>query len=833
MTRTRRLPVLVLIFLCSVILSAQIKGTDPSTVNARAEKILRAMTLEEKIDYIGGVDDFYIRPIPRLGIPAIKMADGPAGVRNYGHATAFPTGIAMAASFDTDLVHRIGVMMGRDARARGVHIMLAPGVNIYRAPMCGRNFEYFGEDPFLASRMAVSEIEGVQSQGVMSTVKHFVANNQEWDRHNVSSDVDERTLREIYLPAFEASVKEAHVGAIMDSYNLVNGVHMTQNGWLNTDVVRKDWGFTGIMMSDWDATYDGVAAANNGLDLEMPSGKFMNRATLLAAVKDGRVTEATIDEKVRRILRTTIAFGFFDRDQTDKSIPLDNLAAHAVALDAARGSIVLLKNDGILPLQGGKYRRIAVIGPNADHAAYGGGGSGLVQPFHAVSPLEGIRKLVGSQSDITFSPGVSQLDAVYQGTSFTTEASGGTAGLKGEYFNNKNLEGTPALTRTDQHIRFDWGEDGYAAGQPKYNYSARWTGYYTPRESRAYTFSIAGDDGYRLWVDDQLVIDQWVEQGTTLKQKQLTLVGGHPYKIRLEYFQAGGGANISFGIADDRNHEIEAATKIASDADIVILCIGYDADTEGEGFDRPFELPAEQVKLIDAVLKANKNVVVVLNAGGNVDMSPFLTGARALLDAWYPGQEGGTAVAEILFGKVNPSGKLPISLERRWEDNATFNSYYDPDKTKHVAYKEGVFLGYRHFDKSGIAPLFPFGFGLSYTKFSYSGLKITPAKARGTSGYKVAYTVKNVGERAGGEVAQVYVGEQNPRVPRPVKELKGFTKTFLKPGESKRVEVLLDSRAFAYYDVNTKSWKTDPGRYDILVGSSSQKIELKGLVTLK
>jgi beta-glucosidase len=628
-------------------------------------------------------------------------------------------------------------------------------------------------------------------------------------------------------------VKEAHVGAIMDSYNLVNGVHMTQNGRLNIDVVRKDWGFTGIMMSDWDATYDGVAAANNGLDLEMPSGKFMNRATLLAAIKNGTVTEATIDEKVRRILRTTIAFGFFDREQTDKSIPLDNPAAHAVALDAARGSIVLLKNDGILPLQEGKYKRIAVIGPNADHAAYGGGGSGLVQPFHAVSPLEGIRKLVGAQSEITFSPGVSQLEAVYQGTSFTTEASGGTAGLKGEYFNNKNLEGAPALTRTDEHIRFDWGEDGYASGQPKYNYSARWTGYYTPQESRAYTFSIAGDDGYRLWVDDQLVIDQWVEQGTTLKQKQLTLAGGRPYKIRLEYFQAGGGANISFGVADDRNHEIEAATKNASNADIVILCIGYDADTEGEGFDRPFALPAEQVKLIEAVLKANKNVVVVLNAGGDVDMSPFLPGSRALLDAWYPGQEGGTAVAEILFGKVNPSGKLPISLERRWEDNATFNSYYDPDKTKHVEYKEGVFLGYRHFDKSGVAPLFPFGFGLSYTKFAYSGLKITPAQVHGVAGYKVAYTVKNVGEREGAEIAQVYVGEQQPHVPRLVKELKGFTKTFLKPGESKQVEVLLDSRAFSYYDVDTKSWKADPGRYSILVGSSSQKIELKGLVTLK
>lgn len=833
MSRNRWVPLVILLLFCSILASAQSAVPASSNVDARAEKILSAMTLEEKIDYIGGINDFYVRAIPRLGVPALKMADGPAGVRNYGPSTAFPTGIAMAASFDEDLVHRIGKMMGKDARARGVHILLAPGMNIYRAPMCGRNFEYFGEDPYLASRMAVSVIEGVQSQGVIATAKHFVANNQEWDRHNVSSDIDERTLREIYLPAFEASVKEAHVGAIMDSYNLVNGAHMTQNGRLNTGVVRGEWGFKGIMMSDWDATYDGVAAANNGLDLEMPSGKFMNRETLLAAVKNGSVSIATIDDKVRHILRTAIAFGFLDHPQIDNSIPLDNPEARAVALEAARGSIVLLKNDGILPLQAGKYKQIAVIGPNAENAAYGGGGSGLVQPFHAISLLEGIRNLVGAQPEIVYRPGVLQLDAVYGGTAFTTEADGGMPGLKAEYFNDKELKGTPAVTRTDQHVRFDWGEDSYAPGQPKYDFSTRWTGYYTPQGSRPYTFAVAGDDGFRLWVDDQLVIDQWFEQGTTLKQKRLDLVGGHHYKIRLEYFQAAGGANLSFGIADDHNREIAAATAAASHADLVIFCIGYDATSEGEGFDRQFELPAEQVNLISAVMKANKNVVVVLNAGGNVDMSPFVTDARALLHAWYPGQEGGTAVAEILFGKVNPSGKLPISLESRWVDNATYKSYYDPNNTKHVSYSEGVFLGYRHFDKTGVAPLFPFGFGLSYTKFAYSGLKITPAQVNGQPGYKVAFTLKNIGGREGAEIAQVYVGALQSRIVRPVKELKGFTKASLKPDESKQMQVVLDRRAFSYYDDDKKQWKAEPGDYEILVGSSSQKMELKGLITLK
>lgn len=830
MKRNRQLIVLFILICSAVLGSAQSHPWSSPAVAERAAKILQSMTLEEKIDYIGGLNEFYIRPIPRLGIPELKMADGPAGVRNYGPSTAFPTGIALAASFDKDLVHRVGEMMGKDSRARGVHFLLGPGVNIYRAPMCGRNFEYFGEDPYLASRMAVSIIEGIQSQHVIATVKHFTANNQEWDRHNVSSDMDERTLREIYLPAFESSVKEAHVGAIMDSYNLVNGVHMTQNARLNTEIVRGEWGFKGIMMSDWDATYDGVAAANGGLDLEMPSGKFMSRESLLAAVKNGTVQVATIDEKVRRILQTAIAFGFFDRPQSDSSIPLDNPAAHEVALDAARGSIVLLKNDGVLPLPRGKYEHIAVIGPDADPAAYTGGGSGQVKPFHAISPVEGLRKIVGTQSEVIFRAGVPQLDAVYRETPFTTAPEGGAKGLNGEYFDNMELKGQPALVRADEHVHFDF-DDGYAPGHPNFKFSARWTGYYTPQNSHSYTFSVAGDDGYRLWVDDRLVIDQWVNQATTLKQSRLDLVAGHHYKIRLEYYQDGGGAIIDFGIADDRSHEMADAVEAAKHADLVILCVGFDAASEGEGADRSFALPPVQVKLIDGVLKANKNVIVVLNAGGGVDMAPIL-GARALLHAWYPGQEGGTAVAEIILGRVNPSGKLPISIERQWADNATHDSYYDKNNSKHVFYSEGVFLGYRHFDKTGIAPLFPFGFGLSYTKFAYSDLKIIPDDANSGPGYRVTFTVKNIGSVAGAEIAQVYVAPKGSRVERPVKELKGFGKAYLEPGQSAQIQVTLDTRSFAYYDTNAKRWQADAGPYEILVGGSAQEIELHSSVTL-
>src|SRR5882762_200332 len=304
-------------------------------VETRVDSILSKMTLAEKIEIIGGINDFYTRPIPRLGIPSLKMSDGPLGVHDYGLTTAYPAGIALAASWDTELAHRFGVSMGKDARARGVNIILAPGMNIYRAPMCGRNFEYFGEDPFLASRMAVGVIKGMQSQQVLATAKHFAANNQEYERNKLSSDVDERTLREIYLPAFEAAVREAKVGAVMDSYNLVNGVHSTQNHHINVDILKNDWKFDGIVMSDWDATYDGIASANNGLDLEMPSGKFMNKATLIPAIKEGKVSQATIDDKVRRILRKAIEYGFLDRPQTDTNVPLYSQEGREVALQEA------------------------------------------------------------------------------------------------------------------------------------------------------------------------------------------------------------------------------------------------------------------------------------------------------------------------------------------------------------------------------------------------------------------------------------------------------------------------------------------------------------------
>ena len=397
----------------------------------RVESILGQMTLEEKIDLIAGVDFFYLRGIPRLGVPKLRMVDGPMGVRNDGPATAFGGGIAIAATWNTALAERIGVEFGRDARAKGAHFLLAPGVNIYRAPIAARNFEYFGEDPFLASRMAVGFINGVQSQGVAATIKHYVANNSEFDRNNTDSIVDERTLREIYLPAFEAAVKEAGVGAIMDGYNLTNGAYMSQHAYLNNTVAKQEWGFRGVIMSDWISTYDAIGAANGGLDIEMPDGSQFNRETLLPAIESGAVSMATLDDKARRILRVAVAFGWLDREQLDRSIPRYNLRGREAALQGAREGMVLLKNEnGVLPLDRSKTKSVLVVGPGAHPAVTGGGGSSKVEPFNAVSILEGMANVAGNGITVHHAGGLPVLEQMVGATEFSTSEDGSERGVE-------------------------------------------------------------------------------------------------------------------------------------------------------------------------------------------------------------------------------------------------------------------------------------------------------------------------------------------------------------------------------------------------------------------
>jgi beta-glucosidase len=833
----------------------QAASPDAGKVDARVEALLGQLTLEEKVDLLGGVDGFYIRAIPRLGLPRLKMSDGPLGARNDGPATTMAGGIALAATWDGDLAREVGTQIGRDARARGVHFMLGPAVNIYLAPMNGRNFEYMGEDPLLASRIAAAYIEGMQAQGVSATIKHFVANNSEFDRHNVDAVVSERALREIYLPAFEAAVKDAHVGAIMTSYNLVNGTHMSQEGKLDIDVVKKDWRFGGIIMSDWVSTYDGVAAANGGLDVEMPFGQFMNRKNLLPAIEQGKVAVATIDDKVRRILRTAVSFGWLDREQVDRSIPVYNQAGNLTALRAAREAMVLLKNDGnILPLARDKARSIAVIGPDAYPAVTVGGGSAAVQPFAGVSFLQGLSDALGTEARVSSHRGLKTWTQFANATHFTTAAKDGKPGLTVETFDNPDLAGAPVSTSVERHVNrkpkmyfADLADMDPAeafglfmgGGAPPKGSSTRWTGYYTPAAAGAcevFAHVTGESGGYRLLVDDKTVFDSWEVHKALIDHAILTL-GAEAHKVVLERSEPGRpdffGGTIRVGIAPQGEVVDPAARALAAKADVVVVAAGFDQDSESEGADRTFGLPFGQEQLIREMAEANKNTVVVVTSGGAVDTRGWLDRVPALVQAWFPGQAGGAALADILLGVVNPAGRLPISYDRSWDENPSRDSYYPEAGTRRVVYKNGVFVGYRGYEHNGTQPLFPFGYGLSYTTFKYGALAVKPVAtdaARPT--YEVSFEVTNSGDRAGADVAQVYVADANARVPRPPKELKGFARVELRPGETKTVTITLGPRAFAYFDETARQWRADPGEFGILVGRSSAQIELRGAVSL-
>jgi beta-glucosidase len=822
-------------------------------IEKRVDSILQQMTIEEKISLIGGGGGLFdIRGIARLKIPAMTAADGPFGVRNFTRTNVYAGGMALAASWNTDLAQRIGVDLGRDARSRGVNFYLSPGVNIYRAPQNGRNFEYLGEDPFLAGRMATALISGVQSQGVAATVKHYLGNNSEFARHATDVIVDERTAREIYLPAFETAVKSGDVAAVMDSYNLVNGEHMTQNHRFNVQILKQEWGFDGVLMSDWDATYNTLAAANGGLDLEMPSSKYFNSASLLPLLRNGEVSGGVLDDKVRRMLRTAIRFGWLDRPQTDASISRYDVGGRSASLQGAQEGVVLLKNAaGALPLDVSKLRSLAVIGPNAYPAVLNGGGSATVAPFHAASLLEGLSAESNERIEIRYTRGVSGYQRFARNTSWKVDAGGGQSGIQVQEFDNLDLSGTPVRTRLERFV--DQGEpldlSALASGDRPLDLAAfasvhptstRWSGYFSPAAPGPHDLfvQVGGFDkdiGYRVYVDGQLEIDHWSWKIAALKAVTLTL-DASAHKIVLEHRAVAGGLDgkvpfVRLGLVAKGGWVEPDAEQVAAQADAAVVAVGFDFASEAEAWDRTFELPPGQDELVRKVCAANKRCIVIVNAGGAVDTSAWLDRIPALLHAWYLGQEGGTALAKIIFGSVSPSGHLPASFERQWQDNPVHDSYYPEQGANQVRYKEGVFIGYRGYEARHIAPQFPFGFGLSYTAFEYGDLRVRKTNT-GSGRFEALFSVKNIGSRAGAAVPQLYVAAPKTSVPRPMKELKGFAKLMLQPGESREVVLPLDVRAFAYFDAAGERWRADPGTYGILIGESAEQIVLSSSIRL-
>ena len=830
----------------------------PATSPSRVAQLVHDLTPEEKFTLLGGIG-FATPPIPRLGIPSFKMSDGPSGSRTPPPSTAYAAGIGLAASWDSELAHEVGVQLGRDARSRGAQFLLGPGVNIYRAPMNGRNFEYFGEDPFLGSRIAVGYIEGVQSQNVSATIKHFLGNNSEFARNTSDSTIDERALREIYLPIFESAVKEAHVGSVMSSYNLTNGTYMTANAYLVDTVLKREWGFDGVYMSDWGATHDALGAANARLDLEMPFGQFMNARTLGPAVRDGKVSQATIDDKVTRLLGLGARFGWLDRAEPDLSIARYNQAGRDAARKGALGGMVLLKNaQDLLPLDAGKVKNIAVIGPLAHPGVSTAGGSGHVPEFTSVSFLAGLSNTLRDRATVTYARGLPTLKILSMMTPFSTAEKDGRPGITVETFADVSFSGTPSATRVER--MFLTGTPGFGGdpdfltlidslppGQmqailgglmmapPKPTFE-RWTGWYTPMAAGAHTLFVQNGALYRVLVDDKVVIDSSRIPRAAVQQAKITLAAG-PHKVVLEQKAPsafGGPPFWRVGFVREGTVVDPMAKQLAARADAVIVAVGFDADIETEAADREFALPPGQEDLIREIAAVNPNTIVVITSGGSVDVAPWLDKARAIVAAWYPGQEGGAALASLLVGENNFSGRLPISWERAAADNPSYANYYYNDSAHpdRIAYREGIFVGYRGYQHAKTKPLFPFGFGLSYTTFQYANLAVAPRSGGAQGSFDVSFDVTNTGKRAGADVAQIYVGASKPKVPRPERELKSFARVQLAPGETKRVTLPLDARSFAYYDVKGKTWRADAGQYSVELGRSVEDIAARASVNL-
>ena len=659
------------------------------------QSLIAQMTLEEKAALCTGASAWTTTPVERLGIPEMIMSDGPHGVRRVPDvhtmsieslpATCFPTASCLASTWDVDLIYKMGEALAEECIALNVDVLLGPGANMKRSPLGGRNFEYFSEDPYLAGEMAASIISGIQSKGVGTSLKHYAANNQEFQRFSISAEVDERTLREIYLPAFEKAVKQAQPWTVMCSYNKVNGTFASEHYHLLTEILKNEWGFEGLVVSDWGAVRDRVAALKGGLDLEMPGPQDRRVKAVVEAVRSGKLEEAVLDESVRRIL--TIVF---KAKETPKNGTFDVDAHHALAHKIASAGMVLLKNNGLLPLTGQQH--IAVIGRAAENAHFQGGGSSHIHPTKVAVPFKELQSQAGN-AELTYA------------------------------------EGYP----TDNSFRQD-------------------------------------------------MIDQ--------------------------------------------------AVTLAESADVAVLYIALPTFKESEGYDRTdLDLTRQQVELIKAVSSVQPNAVVVLNNGAPVVMSEWIDGVAAVLEGWMMGQAGGIAVADVLFGRVNPSGKLAETFPLKLSDTPSHLNW--PGGAGEVRYGEGLFIGYRYYDTKEMPVLFPFGHGLSYTTFAYSNARVSAKTFKDVDGLTITVDVTNTGKVAGSEIVQIYVHDQKSELMRPEKELKGFAKVELQPGETKSVSVQLDSRAFAYYHPKYKQWITEDGEFDILIAASAADIRETLTVTFE
>ncbi|MEX6674368.1 glycoside hydrolase family 3 C-terminal domain-containing protein [Pseudomonas sp. W2Oct36] len=844
---------------------AEVTPATGNAVEARVSSILDNMSQSEKINFTRVNDGHMIPSLLKWGIKGTVAYDSSMGVHvnNATFGAQYPSQSALAATWSINRAKEFGLAIAYETRISGGQQMLSPGVNLYRTPYNGRSAEYAsGEDPFIGAVLAPAVVNGIQAQGIQASGKHYLANEQEANRQALNVVVDERTLRELYLPGFESMVKNANVASIMCGFNKINGDYACENHHLITEVLKGEWGYQGTVISDFNAIHDAFKGAWAGTDIDMPSGLQFTEANLMPYVWSGQLSQNVIDDKVKRNLRAIVSYDFQENLNTAKTLDHPEYGQRA-SLNTARESIVLLRNENtaagkpLLPLA--RDAKIAVIGDWAYQAPASPFGTANSPPNSYVTELSGLQQLASSSANVTYLPELSlnpKASAWFQPAVGSNNVN--NAGVKAEYFANTSFSGSPAVTRVEPGVNLNWttGTNETNAGTTAVSgfsptpgaFSARYTATIKPSVSGAQVFKVRADGPYKLWVNDELVLQSDgapysgdVVNALTTSGKTAALVAGKSYSVRLEYQRIQGNFIPALGGVTGVQMSWAALRppKDLSKYDAVVIATGSNYEHEGEGSDHGFELPDQQAELISFVTKANPNTIVVMHGGGSADMQPWASKVGASLQAWFPGQQGGQALAEILFGKVNPSGKLPITIDKKIEDNPSYASYPDPaayrgdNALTEMTYSEGLYMGYRGYDKKHAKPLYPFGYGLSYTTFGYSDLKLSTNVMAPGSTVDVTFKVTNTGDKAGFEVAQLYVHPNNPAVDRPEKELKGFTKVYLQPGESKTVSIPIDSRSLAYYVEKTDSWDVDAGKFKILVGPDSEDLPLdRTLITL-
>ena len=803
------------------------------------KQLIKDLTLEEKIELLSGFDAWQTNKIDRLGIPSIKMSDGPNGVRGDGNSgkssACFPCAISIGSSWNLNLINTLGEELASEAKLKDVDVLLGPTINIHRHPLGGRHFECFSEDPFLTGKIAIEYVKGVQSKNIAACLKHFVGNDTEFERYTVSSNIDERTLREIYLLPFEMAIKEANAKVVMSAYNKLNNIYCSSHENLLIEILKDEWGFDGYVVSDWGAARDTVENATGGLDLEMPGPAKSWGKNLITAINDKAVPEDLINDKVKRILNVASFCKRFENPIRKPERDNDTKLKRKLLKDAAQEGMVLLKNDGILPLKK-DIKSIGIIGPNAEKAQIIGGGSATLVPYHESHPVSSFQNNFSEKTIVKSAKGCHTYRYLPEINKSLTKENGFLV----EYFNvtdNKNDFISSKVLRGSKFWIFEGFAKDIIGTEDRPDIFVKFSCTYVPDISGEHAFEIFAIGKSKLIINNEEIIDNWTDplpgdaffaHGSSSKRGASNLEKDKSYQIEIQYKFEGNFPAIYIGCQPpDKNDLLDEALNIAKEVDEVILLVGTNSDWETEGNDRvDFNLPGEQNTLIEKVLEINPNAIIVLNTGSPVDM-PWVNKAKSILQSWYAGQEYGDALFEILTGLVNPSGKLPTTFPKRIKDTPAYSCY--PGENLQMSYDEKLLIGYKWYDRKKIEPLFHFGHGLSYTNFEYSNLRISNSDK---NNFTCSFNIENVGDISGFEISQCYISFMNCDEDEPIKKLQGFDKTYINSGEIKKIEICLDSKSFSTWDIKNHQWEIKKGVFNILIGSSSNDIKLKDSINL-